>query len=305
MRIDLSGVNPANLVPFTEDEEIHESGLRDHIRDLDTRDRVNGIVCNGHAGEAHALSLEERARVVEIVDEETDPSTPVVSGAGGGSTREVISVAQLMEASGADAILLFPSYEPMNRRREAAIGYFEDVASTIDVPIVLFQLAKSSGSNYEPSVLGELVQIEEVIAVKNAVWDVDQYQKDVRAIRESGADVQLLVGNDEHLLASYAISADGTILELAAAIPEEIADLFYAVQSGDIERAQEIHFRIQPFLDAIYQPPTTDGPMRLKEMLKMTGDLPTAVPRRPAASVPEDEREAIRRGMEESGLEYE
>jgi hypothetical protein len=79
-------------------------------------------------------------------------------------------------------------------------------------------------------------------------------------------------------------------------------DLFDAVQNEDLDRAREIHFRLQPFLDAIYQPPTTDGPMRLKEALRIRGELDTAKPRRPAVSVPESEIEDIRAGMEASGL---
>ncbi|MFB6108395.1 MAG: dihydrodipicolinate synthase family protein [Haloplanus sp.] len=302
MTLDLSGVNPANLMPFTEDEEIDEPALRSHVRDLLAFDRVNAIVCNGHAGEAHALSVTERERVVEILAEETGSANPVISGVGGGATREVVDVAERMQAAGADGILLFPSYEPMNRRREAAVGYVEDVAAAIDVPVVVFQLSAASGKNYESSVLAELAQVEGVTAVKNAVWDVTRYQEDVRAIRDAGADVQLLVGNDEHLLASYAIAADGTVLELAAAIPRAIIDLFDAVQNEDMDRAREIHFRLQPFLDAIYQPPTTDGPMRLKEALRLRGTLDSAKPRRPAVPVPESEIEDIRTGMEASGL---
>lgn len=302
MTLDLSGVNPANLMPFTEDEEIDEPALRDHIRDLVAFERVNAIVCNGHAGEAHALSVAERERVVEILTAETGADTPVISGVGGGATREVVDVAQRMAAAGADGILLFPSYEPMNRRREAAVGYVEDVAAAIDIPIVVFQLSAASGKNYESDVLAALTRVDGVTAVKNAVWDVTHYQEDVRAIREDGGDVQLLVGNDEHLLASYAIGADGTVLELAAAIPQEIIDLFDAVQNEDLDRAREIHFRLQPFLDAIYQPPTTDGPMRLKEALRIRGELDTAKPRRPAVPVPESEVEDIRAGMEASGL---
>jgi len=302
MLLDLSGVNPANLMPFTEDEEIDEPALREHIQGLIAFDEVNAIICNGHASEAHALTVAERERAVEIIDDEVGTSNPVISGVGGGPTQEVVDVAQRMQTAGADGVLLFPSYEPMNRRREAAIRYVEDIAAAIDVPIVVFQLSAASGKNYESSVLADLTRIDGVTAVKNAVWNITHYQEDVRAIRDAGTDVQLLVGNDEHLLASYAIGADGTVLELAAAIPQEIIDLFEAVQREDLETAREIHFRLQPFFDAIYQPPTTDGPMRLKEALRIRGDLETAKPRRPAVPVPQSEIEEIRQGMAESGL---
>jgi len=300
--LDLSGVNPANLVPFTADQEIHESGLRRHIRDLVAVEGVNGIVCNGHAGEGHALTTAEKVRAVEIIDGVRESDTPLVSGVATKRTDQAIEEAERVLDAGADGILLFPPYAPINNRREAAVTFVTNVSRAIDAPIVLFQLALHSGSNYAPETLTELLEMENVVAMKNAIWDVDQYQKDLRAVEAADADVQVLVGSDEHLLPCYALRAEGTILELAAAIPEVIIDLFDAVEDDDLARAREVYQRMQPFLDAVYADPGIDGPYRLKVALELRGKLPTSVPHEPAVPIPEEERQAIERGMRESGL---
>jgi len=300
--VDLSGVNPANLVPFTKDGKIHEEGLQEHIRDLVSIDRVNGIVCNGHAGEGHSLTTAEKVRGVELIDEVINSSTPLVSGVATKRTDQAVDESNRVLEAGADAILLFPPYAPITGRHEAALNYFQNVSQAIDAPIVLFQLALHSGQNYSPETLTELLEVDNVIGVKNAIWDVDQYQKDLKAIRRADSDVQVLVGSDEHLLPCYALRAEGTILELAAAIPETIIDLFYAVQEGNIDEARLIYTEMQPFLEAVYAEPGIDGPYRLKVALELQGKFPNSIPHEPAVPIPEDERRAIEEGMRESGL---
>lgn len=301
MTIDLSGVNPANVVPMTADgSAIDESGLRRHLEELAALDCVNGIVTNGHAGEVYALNLQERARVTEMADEATDDDTPVVSGVVGGSTTDVIEAADRMETAGADGLLVVPPHTPIHTREDAAIGFFEDLSAGTDLPLVIFQHPHWAGGNYPSELLGRLARIDGVAAVKDAVWDVDHFQDDLRAIRD--ADVQVLVANDEHLLPSFALGGDGTILELAAVIPELISELFEAIQDSDIERGREAYDRMEPFINAMYEPPVSDSHTRLKIALELRGTIDSAAPRPPTAPIDDEEKASIEAAMDASGV---
>lgn len=303
MRLNLSGVNPANIVPFHENtSEINESGLRNHIADLAGIPEVNGIVTNGHAGEVYALNRDERIKVVEVADEITDSETPVVSGVVAGSTQKAITEARAVSDAGADGILMVPPHTPISGRDDASRKFFQDISDAVDIPIVIFQHPKWAGGFYNPDLLADLVAVENVVAVKDAIWDVDHFQEDYRKLRDSDEDVQLLVANDEHLLPSLSLGVDGTILELAAVIPNEVVDLFDAVESSDIKRAREVYEQIEPFVNAMYEPPVTDSHTRLKVALKLQGKIENSDPRPPAQPIPEDEVDAIRRSMVEAQL---
>ncbi|MFB6069640.1 MAG: dihydrodipicolinate synthase family protein [Halanaeroarchaeum sp.] len=294
MHVDMAGVNPAPVVPMTaEGETIDEAGLRRHLDVLVETRGVNGLVMNGHAGEVYGLDPTERARVVEIAADVADDGTPVVSGITGGSTSEVIDAAWDAVEAGADGLLVVPPHTPISERREAAVTYVERIAGAIDVPLVIFQHPLWAGGTYPPETLAEIVEVEGVTAVKNAVWDVDHFQDDVRAIRDSDADVQVLVGNDEHVLPSFSLGTDGAVLELAAVIPEEIVDLYRAVEDGHPGEARRIYERIEPFVDAMYAPPIADSHTRLKVALAELGVFEHATPRPPAMPVPDEERERI------------
>src|SRR6266571_3940397 len=65
-RLRLSGIMPANLLPFTADLAIDEPAYRKHLRWLADTRGVTGIVANGHAAEVSSLSREERTRAPAI-----------------------------------------------------------------------------------------------------------------------------------------------------------------------------------------------------------------------------------------------
>lgn len=297
----VGGVIPAALVPFDSDQSIHESGYRTHISHLASYAGVDGILCNGHAGESYSLSGDERARTVEVAAEAA-PETPIYSGVVGATTSEVIADALNVRDAGADAVMVDAPSTPIHGRPEAATRFYEAVTDAVDVPVVLFQISAASGRDYSPELLAGLAEIDGIVAIKEGVWDVDRTQEDVLALRERDVDVNFLMGNDEHLLPCYAFGVDGTVVELAAAIPDEIIDLYGAVRDGRMRRAQAIHQRLAPFLEAVYGAPKHDSSIRLKVALEITGRLPTSIPREPALPIPDAERERIRSAMERSNL---
>lgn len=303
MPTQFSGVNPANVVPMTEDgTAIDDASLKRHLANLVSTDGINGIVTNGHAGEVYALTRAERAHVVEIAAGIADDDTPIVSGVVGGSTRDVIEGIAEVDAAGADGVLVVPPHTPIHTREEAAKTFFKDIASASDLPLIIFQHPHWAGGHYPPELLADLAATSGVVAVKDAVWDVDHFQDDLRALRDGPADVDLYVANDEHLLPSFALGSDGTVLELAAVIPTLIVDLYEAVEDGNIERARAVYDQMEPFVDAMYEPPVTDSHTRLKVALELQGVIDSAAPRPPTAPIHDDEVEQIDKAMAASGV---
>lgn len=302
MVLDLTGVHPAHLVPFDAEGEIDEASLSAHIAKLDRVDGLNAMVTNGHGAEVFALSPDERIQLVEIVSNTVSASTPVVSGLVAGSTRDAINQSQRLQEAGADALLMFPPHITINHRRDAALEYFQRVGDVVDIPLVLFQHPVWAGGMYDPDLLVALASLDEVVAVKNAVWDMDRFQDDVYALANADTDIQFLVANDEHLLASYALRADGTLLILAAVIPELTVELFESVQRGDLEAARNAYRRADPFIRMAFGDPRPDSTARLKKVLELQGEFPNAKPRPPALPIDDHEVGSVKRAMDRAGL---
>src|SRR6266480_2096329 len=100
MRTQFTGVGTALVTPFTNSGALDETGVRRLVRrQIDLG--IHFLVPCGTTGESPTLSEDERTSVVRICAEESQAKVPVLAGAGGYDTREVIHAARSMERAGA------------------------------------------------------------------------------------------------------------------------------------------------------------------------------------------------------------
>ena len=65
MPIDMRGINPAPVTPFTPDGEVDYATIKRLGSWLGSIDGVTSLVVLGHAGEGTFLSQDEKSRVIE------------------------------------------------------------------------------------------------------------------------------------------------------------------------------------------------------------------------------------------------
>src|SRR5690348_1166312 len=109
MRTPFTGCGTALVTPFTTDGRVDEVGVRRLARrQIDAG--VHFLVPVGTTGESPTLTTEERRRVVELVVDEAGGRVPILAGAGGYDTHEVIHAAADMQAAGANGLLSVTPY---------------------------------------------------------------------------------------------------------------------------------------------------------------------------------------------------
>src|SRR6516162_9303041 len=104
-----TGCGTALVTPFRRDQSLDESELRALIR-RQIEAGINFLVPCGTTGESPTLTRAEHLRVVEITIEEAAGKVPVLAGAGGYNTHEVIELARVLEQMGVDGILSVTPY---------------------------------------------------------------------------------------------------------------------------------------------------------------------------------------------------
>src|SRR5918998_3941671 len=109
MRTPFTGLGTALVTPFRGDGSIDEAAVRRLTR-RQIEAGVHFVSPCGTTGEAPTLSHREKLRVVELVIEEVAGRVPVLPGAGGYDTREIIALKRDLGAPGADRILLGTPY---------------------------------------------------------------------------------------------------------------------------------------------------------------------------------------------------
>ncbi|HUF90959.1 MAG TPA: dihydrodipicolinate synthase family protein, partial [Candidatus Limnocylindria bacterium] len=179
--------------------------------------------------------------------------------------------------------------------------HYTEVA-TVGIPIVAFEYPPASGIGFSPETLAQVARIPQVAAVKDWSNDIVAYERNLRALRSTGRPVAMLSSFTMSLMASFLVGADGAISGMGSVAADLQAELFGAVQKGDLDGARRVNDRLQPLVDVFYAPPFVDMHNRMKEALVILGRIPAAHVRPPLTPVPAAEREAIKRALALSGL---
>ena len=302
-----AGVLPATVTPFHPDYSIDEEEVCRTIQFLMDIPGVTGLVCNGHAADSWSLSLEERRRIIQIHLKETRGRIPVVAGVSGQSTREAIRQMEEAKEAGASAVLVVPPSIFRNihlQGPETAVAFFRDLAKAVDVPIIVFQHPIFRGGYYSPETLAKLTEIENIVAVKETIWDAKMCERDLVALRQSSRRISILLANDTILLPCLALGDfDGLLIGLATLTPHWAVDLLHAMMERDIEKARRINEQLFPIVEMLYYTPGLNTYAAMKEALHMVGVLknpPNSRP--PLRPLGENERRVIRDALEKSGL---
>ncbi len=302
-----TGVLPATLCPFNDDDSIDETGLREYVRYLASVDGITGLVCNGHTGEVMSLRNHERARVTEIIADEVGHKVKVVSGVCAEGSDEAIAQALAAKSVGADAILLMPPHHWLRfgRTSETAVGFFQDVADGADIDIIVHQNSAWTKAGYSLQEMQDMVKIDRVVSIKMGTRDMSRWAYDYRNLKMSAPDVSIISCQDEYLLVTLLDGADGALVGFAGFVPELITALVKAALGGDLERANMIQNKVRPLSQIVYRfgEPSSDAHQRMKCAMTLIGKFPSMRMRRPIRPLPQSEIDRIAAELTDAGFD--
>src|SRR5215213_5245840 len=172
MRRLWTGCGTALVTPFSSDGNVdHQAVKRLARRQIDAG--VHFLVPCGTTGESPTLSEDERVRIVELVVEEAAGAVPVLAGAGGYDTREVIQVGGRMLRAGANGLLsVTPYYNKPTP--EGLYQHYRAIAEAVPLPIIVYNVPGRTGVNVDPATLLRLSTISGIAGVKEASGNMGQ-----------------------------------------------------------------------------------------------------------------------------------
>src|SRR3984957_14480005 len=166
------GCGTAMVTPFRKDGGLDEPRLRSLVR-RQIEEGINFLVPCGTSGESPTLTHKEHLRVVEITLEEAQGRVPVLAGAGGYNTAEVIELATEIKAMGADGLLsVTPYYNKATQ--EGLYQHYKAIARAVKLPIIVYSVQGRTGVTVEPATLKRLSENDYVIGVKEASGNISQ-----------------------------------------------------------------------------------------------------------------------------------
>ncbi|HUK18198.1 MAG TPA: 4-hydroxy-tetrahydrodipicolinate synthase [Bryobacteraceae bacterium] len=271
-----TGCGTALVTPFRRDLSLDEPALRRLLR-RQIEAGINFLVPCGTTGESPTLTRAEHLRVIEIAVEEAGGRVPVLGGAGGYNTREVIELARELERLGVDGILsVTPYYNKPTQ--EGLYQHYKAIASAVPLPIVVYSVQGRTGVNVEPATLARLAAIENIVGVKEASGNIGQMANVLHEVPERFA---VLSGDDAITIPLMGLGGRGVVSVVSNEIPAEMTQLAQACLRGDFASARRIQARFLPLMNINFvesNPIPVKAGMALMGLLEPVYRLPLVPP---------------------------
>ena len=243
--MQFQGCGTALVTPFRKDGSLDEPTLRSLVkRQIDAG--INFLVPCGTTGESPTLTRAEHLRVVEITLEEARGRVPVVAGAGGYNTAEVIELAKEVREVGANGILsVTPYYNKPSQ--EGIYQHFKAIAGAVKLPVIVYNIQGRSVVNIETATLQRLSEIDNIVGVKEASGNISQM---AAVIHHLPSEFAVLSGDDAVTIPLIALGGRGVIATVANQIPKEMTELTRRALANDFAGAREIQRKFLPLMEA-------------------------------------------------------
>jgi 4-hydroxy-tetrahydrodipicolinate synthase len=277
MRTRWTGCGTALVTPFSAGGALDEAGVRRLARrQVDAG--IHFLVPCGTTGETPTLSADERRRVVELVVEEAGSRVPILAGAGGYDTHEVIEAVKMMARAGAHGILsVTPYYNKPTQ--EGLYQHYRAIADSTDLPIIVYNVPGRTGCNVEASTLVRLSAIKNIVGVKEASGNVPQI---IDICARVPADFIVLSGDDGITLPVMAVGGKGLVSVASNEAPGDMARLVEACERGDWDEARALNKRLLPLMTVNFiesSPGPVKAAMARMGLLEEIYRLPMVSPR--------------------------
>ncbi len=275
----------------------------DHAVDLDRAQELAGwlvehgsdaIVVAGSTGESPTLTHREKAELFRVVGESIRGRGKLICGTGTYSTAETLELTQAAEDAGADGLLVVTPYYNKPPQR-GLVAHFERVADATDLPMILYNIPGRTATRIEHETLLQVAERPNIVAVKDSTGD---FQAISRLIAEAPDGFEVYSGDDWATFGYLCLGAVGVISVASHLVGPQIRQMIELIETGDIPAARKRHEELSPLFNALF---VTSNPIPLKAALEMVG-RGCGEPRLPLVPATAEERERVRRALEDAGL---
>lgn len=305
MALDLRGLNPAPVTPFTTDGDIDFAAIQRLGSWLGSIDGVKSLVVLGHAGEGTFLTVDEQLDVIRAFVDSTEGRVPVIAGITGEGNKVAALEAERAKAAGASAGLVYPSHGWLRfgYQQGAPQSRYREIYETSGLPSILFQYPDNTKATYDLDTQLEIAGQAGVFATKNGVRNMRRWYTEIPALRAAYPELQILSCHDEYLLPTM-FDVDGLLVGYGNIAPEALIELIKAGKAQDYPRAHAIHDRLLPVTKNVYHRGShMEGTVALKWGLVHRGILDHATVRTPLLPLPDGADAEIAAAFASAGLE--
>lgn len=302
--IDLRGLNPAPVTPFTRDGAVDYAAIQRLGAWLGSIDGVKSLTVLGHAGEGTFLERDEQLKVIEAFRKSVEDRIPIVAGITLEGTKVAADEAKRAKDAGASVGLIYPSHGWLRfgYQKGAPQDRYKAIYDGSGLPMILFQYPDATKCTYDLETQLDIAALPGVVAMKNGVRNMKRWDREIPVFRKERPNVPVLTCHDEYLLHTM-FDVDGALVGYGGIAPEPLIEMIAAGKAKDYKKARELHDRLLPVTANVYHRGShMEGSVALKWALVHRGILDHATVRSPLLPLTEGADKEIAEAMRSAGL---
>lgn len=283
MVLDLRGLNPAPVTPFTLDGDVDYDAIARLGSWLGSIEGVKSLVVLGHAGEGTFLTEAEQLDVIRAFRDSVDDKLPIIAGITQEGNIPAAIEAKRAADAGAKGALVYPSHGWLRFGFQpgAPQTRYRAIWEASGLEEILFQYPDATKASYDLDTQLEIAGQEGVNHTKNGVRNMRRWYTEIPALRSAYPELQVLSCHDEYLLPTM-FDVDGLLVGYGNVAPELLIELIAAGKARDYAVAHAIHERLLPVTQQVYHRGShMEGTVALKWGLVNRGILEHATVREP------------------------
>ena len=290
----LSGVFAPVVTPFVSDE-LALDALRYNLQKLSDTN-LAGYLALGSNGEFRSLTDREQVQILDVFAAEKGDKVVTV-GTACESTKQTIDKSKIASEMGFDYVnILTPSYFAKRMDGGALQGYYERIADSIDIPVLLYNAPRFAGGvQIPPQTLLKLSRHPNIVGMKDSS---PAGPATFLALLEPCEDFHVLAGSINFFYPSLHLGAAGGVVSLANALPDSCCELYRLFVEGKYDEAADLHNRLVRFNQAASG---TWGVAGVKAAMEIVG-FKGGQPRQPLTGLSDEAKEQIRQEMLKEGF---
>lgn len=242
----MKGLYSALLVPFDDEGNILEKGLRQIIRQNIDEQQIDGLYVNGSSGENFLMNTDQKKRVFEIVKDEAGNEIKLIAQVGALDLKESIELGQFAASLEYDALsAVTPFYYPFNF--EEIKYYYNAIIEATGKEMIIYSIPALTGVNLSIQQFDELFENEKILGIKYTAADFYLLER----IKKTFPDKLILSGFDEMLIQAAVSGVDGAIGSTYNINGRRARQIFELAQQGKIQEAYEIQHETNDIIEQV------------------------------------------------------
>lgn len=266
MNKDFKGTGVALITPFHKQRNVDFTALGSIIEHI-IKNGVDYIVCLGTTAESVTLTEQEAMAVIDYTIDAVNSRVPIVVGMGGNNTSHIVDKISKTDFTGISAILSVAPY--YNKPSQKGIyEHYKAIAEVCPIPIILYNVPGRTASNISAETCLQLAhEYPNIVGIKEASGNFAQCME---IILKKPKNFNVISGEDALLLPLMSIGLTGVISVVANALPKQMSTMVNHCLKGDFKKAREIHYKILPFANAVFEEGNPAGIKAALEIMELS-----------------------------------